>query len=253
MQRARAIQRALVGDRKLAVNGCQIRAVFLPAASVGGDFFDIVPLRDGSTLVAVIDVTGHGVPGALCAALLRSSLRHLASATADLAEIARGLNRDLCDIAAADVFATAVLLSVRPESGRFEYVIAGHDPPVLVGPDGGSETLEHAGMLLGVDSGAHYSVAESELPPGGRLFLFTDGLHEAMSPQGEQFGRERVSELFARTSHMPLEEQLSAALNDVRSFREREDFDDDVTVLAICRSGTVAKCRSSVPDVASRG
>lgn len=253
MKRARGIQRALVGDRSLAVEGFQVEAVFLPAQSVGGDFFDIVPLGDGSTLVAVLDVTGHGVPGALCTALLRSSLRHLASATGDLAQIARGLNRELCNIAAADLFATAVLLRVRPDSGRFEYVIAGHDPPVLVDPDGRGETLEHADMILGVDPGTGYAVAESQMPPGGRMFLFTDGLHEAMSPRGEQFGRERISELFARTSQLPLEEQLSAALDAIRAFQKREDFDDDVTVLAICRDGTMVGDESSDANVALYG
>ncbi len=253
MQRAREIQRTLVGERKLAINGCQIRTVFLPAASVGGDFFDIIASQDGSTLVAVLDITGHGVPGALCAALLRSSLHHLASATGDLAEIAQGLNRELCDIAAANVFATAVLLKIRPDSDTFEYVIAGHDPPLLVDTDNRGEALDHAGMMLGVDPSVCYSVAESELLPGRRIFLFTDGLHEAMSPGGEQFGRERVSELFIRTSHLSLKEQLSVALKDVRSFQQRDDFDDDVTVLAICRGEEVAIEKPSAADVALDG
>ncbi len=233
MQRAREIQRALVGARNLTVNGCQIRAVFLPTASVGGDFFDMVPLHDGSTLVAVIDVTGHGVPGALCTALLRSSLRHLMRVTSDVGEIARGLNRDLCDISAADVFATAVLIRLGPERGKLEYAIAGHDPPLLTVPDNGVTALNHAGLLLGVDAQADYEVTRVDVSPRSRLFLFTDGLHEAMSPQGEQFGRERVSELFTGTRCLPLAEQLSAALNCVREFQQREDFEDDVTVLGI--------------------
>ncbi|MFQ5589620.1 MAG: PP2C family protein-serine/threonine phosphatase [Phycisphaerae bacterium] len=253
MQRAREIQRALVGNGNLTVNGYRIRAIFLPTASVGGDFFDIVPLRDGSALLAVVDVTGHGVPGALCTALLRSSLRHLTRATSDLAEIVRGLNRDLCDIAAAGLFATAVFVRLGRQPGSVQYVSAGHDPPVLTGPDGSVTVLNNADLLLGVDADATYETAGVEIVPSSRLFVFTDGIHEAMSPQGEQFGRERVSELFADMRRMPLEEQLSAVLNRVRAFRGQEDFEDDVTMLGISWANSHEWSGSSVSPVALRG
>lgn len=254
MQRAREIQRALVGERNLTVDGCMIRAVFLPTASVGGDYFDVVPLPDGSTLVAVIDVTGHGVPSALCTALLRSSLRHLIQATNDVGTIAQGLNRDLCSIEAAGVFATAVLVRLKPGDGGVEYANAGHEPPVLSTPNACVRTLNNAGLLLGADDDAKYETSRMAVTPGSRLFIFTDGLQEALSPQGEEFGRGRISALLARTQHMPPEEQLSTTLNEVRSFQGREDFDDDVTVVVVCwaeahaASPTVAH---QVPHVAS--
>jgi len=87
MQRARDIQLALTAGPSTAIRGFETQAVSFPAASVGGDLLDVVALDDGSVLVAMIDVTGHGVPGALCTALLRSAIRHLARATDDLAEI----------------------------------------------------------------------------------------------------------------------------------------------------------------------
>ncbi|MCO6438614.1 MAG: SpoIIE family protein phosphatase [Phycisphaerae bacterium] len=247
MRRAREIQRALVGDRNLSVHGCRIRAVFLPTASVGGDFFDIVPLDDGSTVVAVIDVTGHGVPGALCTALLRSSLRHLTRETHDVGEIAQGLNRDLCDITAAGVFATAVLIRLGPGHDEVGYANAGHDPPLLNTPDGGVDTLNHAGLLLGVDADAKYESVRLQVAPRSRLLAFTDGLHEAMSPQGKQFGRNRVLELFAGTHQLSLEEQVSTTLGRVRSFCGREEFEDDVTLVGIDWSESDERNRPSVP------
>jgi len=250
MRRARDIQRALVGDRELSVNGCRIQALFLPTASVGGDFFDVVTLRDGTTLLAVIDVTGHGVPGALCTALLRSSLRHLAAATCDLSQIACGLNRDLCEIAAAGVFATAVLVRLGPQRGSVQYVIAGHDPPVLAAPDGGVTTLNGGGLLLGVDAATAYQTARVEVQPHSRLFVYTDGLHEAMSPDGEPFGRQRVWQLLTVTSHMPLEQQLAATLNSVRMFHGKEDLGDDVTLLGVCWGGRENEGDGPIPDPA---
>ncbi len=248
MKRARDIQRALVNTRSLEIEGFETEALYLPATSVGGDLLDIVPLRDGSTLMAIVDVTGHGVPGALCTALLRSSLRHASRSTVDLAEIVSGLNRELCDIQAAGVFATAVLVRVWPKRTTFEYVIAGHDPPVRVHPDGSVEHIEHGGLLLGVDSDASYRVDEAELPVGSRMFLFTDGLHEAVSSRGEQFGRARVAELFAGTCEMPLAEQLPAVVQRVRTFQDRADFDDDVTVLAIRSVSTNMSNRLTARD-----
>jgi len=247
MRRAREIQRALVGDLSHSVDGCQIRAVFLPTASVGGDLFDILTLEDGSTLVAVIDVTGHGVPGALCTALLRSSLRHLTRTTSDVGEIMSGLNHDLCDITAAGVFATAVLIRLGSADDEVEYANAGHDPPLLSTPGGGVTALNHAGMLLGADANTSYETVRLSVVPESRLLVFTDGLHEAISPHGEQFGRQRVLELFTGTCRLPLEEQLSTALIGVRSFCGREDFEDDVTLIGVGWAGAGERNRPSIP------
>jgi len=254
MQRARDIQRALTASPSAAITGFETRAVFLPAASVGGDLLDIVSFPDGSVLVAMMDVTGHGVPGALCTALLRSAIRHLARATDDLAQIMRDLNRELCDISAAGLFATALLVRLKPEDEKIEYVSAGHDPPVRIDAEGRAETLNHAGLLLGVDPSACCSTAEAELSPDGRLFMFTDGLHEAMSPGGEQFGRNRLAELFACTGRLPLDEQLRAVVENVRSFQGRDGFDDDVTVFAVRRTEpAAAHTASSRQDGRHRG
>jgi serine phosphatase RsbU (regulator of sigma subunit) len=235
MRRAREIQRALLGSPTAVVEGFETRSLFLPAASVGGDLVDLVTLQDGSALLAMIDVTGHGVPGALCTALLRSTIRHAARTTDDPRRIMRSMNRELCEIAAAGLFATAVLLKLNHERPCIEYVSAGHDPPVRVDPHGSTEALNHAGLLLGVDAGARYVIEEAELPPAARLFVFTDGLHEAMSPNGEQFGRARLADLLAGTALLPLEEQLRTVVEHVRSFREREGFEDDVTLFAVRR------------------
>lgn len=253
MRRAREIQRTLLGDRSLRVNGCSIQAVFLPTATVGGDFFDMVPMRDGSTLVAVIDVTGHGVPGALCTALLRSSLRHLTRTTCDVAEIMRGLNQDLCDVAAAGVFATAVLVKLGPDSGEIQYANAGHDSPLLIAPDGGVTALNHAGLMLGVEPDANHETIRADIVSGSRLFVVTDGLHEATSPRGEQFGRERLSEALSTTGRLPLEAQLHATINRGRAFCGQDDFEDDVTLLGICWADAREVAGSSVPAAGLRG
>lgn len=254
MERARQIQRAVVGSGSHVHAGYRVRAVFLPTETVGGDLFDVVPCKDGSTVVAVIDVTGHGVPAALCTALLRSSLRHLARSAAEIGEIARGVNQDLCDIAAATgVFATAAFIKLGPDPGTIEYANAGHDPPLLIDPRGRVTSLNHAGLMLGVDPQARYASTQMEIEPKSRLFLFTDGLHEAMSAADEQFGRGRLARLFAETRCGPLEEQITHVVESVRTFRGQCDFDDDVTILGIEWATEPNRSRLNVPLVANRG
>ena len=233
MQRVRDIQRALIGETSSSINGCQIEAVFLPTATVGGDYFDTVPLQDGSVVVAVIDVTGHGVPGALCTALLRSSLRNSARTSNDVGEILSRLNRDLCDISAAGVFATAALLKIHNETGLVEYANAGHDAPLLIAPDCSVMLLDQSSLLLGVDPDVEYGVAQANTMPGGKLFVFTDGLHEAMSAQGEQFGRDRVADSLIKSNDQQLRGQLQAALDEVTTFQGESSFEDDLTLLGI--------------------
>ncbi len=236
MKQAQEIQQALLprGDRE--VDGYDIAAVFLPTESIGGDLYDNVKLSDGSTLLAVFDISGHGVPAALFTALLRAVVRHRAAATTDLAFIAEAMNAALAEVAPSDTFATCLLVRLLPSEGAVEYVRAGHDPAILVTPGKPPVKLEHGGMVLGVQQQVQYEVSRVALPCGSRIIMFTDGIHEASDAQMRLYGRERLAKLLAETSDLPPEEQLHAVVRSAQSFQGRDRFDDDVTLLCARRN-----------------
>ncbi len=235
MGRARAIQRALLPCKGRQVEDFEIAAAFLPTESIGGDLYDIVTLSDGTTLLAIFDVSGHGVPAALYTALLRAVVRHHAVATADLALIAEAMNAGLAEVAPSDTFATCLLVRLLPTEESIEYVSAGHSPAIIVGPRGRSEDLDRGGLVLGVRRQTRYEVSRAELLPGSRLFMFTDGIHEVSDAQMRLFGRVRLARLLSDTSSLLLEEQRDAVIRDVQVFQRRERFDDDVTLLCARR------------------
>jgi sigma-B regulation protein RsbU (phosphoserine phosphatase) len=235
MERARVIQRGLLPRDGHHIEGFELAAAFLPTDSVGGDLYDIVPLADGSTLLVVMDVSGHGVPAALYTALLRTVLHHQACATSDITQIAAAMNREFASIASAGEFATCYLAKLMTSSGMIEYLSAGHDPAVLVRPNGNAEILAGSGLPLGIDGETAYQLVKGRSVPGDRLFLFTDGLHEAFDRQGRPLGRPRLVNLLVKTASLGLREQLAAVIRNVRSFQGRDNFDDDVTLLCAGR------------------
>lgn len=232
MKRAHEIQQGLLPKNHSATQHLEMAGMFLPADSVGGDLYDIVELKDGSVLLAMLDVSGHGVPAALYIALLRAVLRHQAVATVDIARIAEAMNQELCGIGGRGEFATCFLVRLRDDGPEIEYVSAGHDPAIVVRSQGEIEQLGGSDLVLGIEPDMSYALRKATLGSGDRLFLFTDGLHEVFSPEGHPLGRERLAGLLAETSQLSIQRQLEVVVQRVRSFHGGDSFGDDVTLLA---------------------
>jgi sigma-B regulation protein RsbU (phosphoserine phosphatase) len=236
MRHAREIQRRLLPPEGLSIPGCEIVALFEPADSVGGDMYDIVPLPDGSVLLAVLDVCGHGVPAVLYAALLRTILRREALAAADLPRVVRAMNDELMTVVGSSgVFATCMLVRLDPQTGALDYVGAGHDPGIVVRANGSTELLDGDGLPLGISGDRHELVQSAQLEFGDRLFLYTDGLHEVFDAHGERFGRRRLTTLLAETSTCPPVDQIATCVNRARVFAAGHSFLDDLTLLCAVR------------------
>ncbi len=235
MRRAQEIQQALLPHDNRHVDGFDVATVFLPAERIGGDLYDIVNLSDGSTLLAVFDVSGHGVPAALFTALLRTVVRHHAAQNTDLALIAGAMNLALVEVAPSGTFATCLLVRLLPSEGAAEYVSAGHDPAIIVTPGGPPTSLRDGGLVLGVERCVRYKVSRVEVSRGSRIFIFTDGIHEASDDQARLFGRERLTRLLAETNGLSPEQQLNAVVQSAQRFQGHDRFDDDVTLLCAYR------------------
>ncbi len=243
MQRAREIQQRLLPQTPVCRDGWQITAAFEPAESVGGDLFDVVELPAGGLLVAIWDVSGHGVPGALYTALLRTVLRQQVRHDDEPLVLLEALNAELRSVVGdSGQFATGALVRLEADDGRLHYVSAGHPPALIVGPDGTRSEVAGDGMILGVAERTGASAQSLRLAPDQRLYLFTDGLFEARPPDGPQFGIERLAGLLAATAPDGAAPQahIGKVIEHVRAFTGRDRFDDDVTLIEIRRAAPSA-------------
>ncbi len=240
MSRARAIQQRLLPDNGAAGRGFELSAVFVPAESVAGDLYDVVTLPDGSTLLAVLDVSGHGVAAALYTALLRAVLRGEAKTTSDLSLIADVMNEELSSVTGnSGEFATCLLVRMESDSDNVEFVGAGHDPGVIVRSDRRVQLLDGEGLPLGlplgVQDGERYVVASATLGIGDSLYLYTDGLHEVSDGRGTLFGRDRLIKLLSEATVSRADDPLDDVIRGARAFSSESCFTDDVTLLRIRR------------------
>lgn len=231
MSKARKIQHNILPsleDRP----GMTISSLFIPADEVGGDYFDLVDLSDGTTLLYVADVTGHGISAAMSTALLRSLLRTAAERFCRPAEIADFVNRRFLESTLPEDFATAILIRIDINNGLLEYLSAGHETAWLLSPDGTRRGMESGGLILGIDADAQWETGSYEFHAGDRLLIVTDGVTETYAATAEEFyGRERPVELLEQCAHSSVQ-RFTERLNDsLTAFRQGGLQADDVTVV----------------------
>lgn len=233
MERARKIQQRLLPPRETRLEGLSLFSVFLPTTSVAGDLFDCVELDDGSVVVAVIDVAGHGVPAALYTALLRTVLRYELNKTSSLDDLLTKTNQQLQTVSDAGDFATCFVIRVQPDRNRIHFAKAGHEPGILLHLDGTTDLLESDGLPLGISGHDGYQANSMPFHSGERLVLYTDGLHELFDAHGVPFGRDRLHDLVKATRRFPPSEQASRILAAAQEFQGSNAFADDVTLVIL--------------------
>lgn len=186
---AQNIQASFLPESLPQPPGWDLAAFWHPARLVGGDFFDVIPLRGGGRYgVVVADVAGNGVPAALYMALSRTLLRSVAIPRTSPASTLSRTNELLQADARTAQFLTAILASWTPETGRVVLANAGHPPPVIARADGRIEWLHDHGPALAVFPRTRYPEVDIQLEPGDTLLLYTDGLTEASDFYGNEFG-----------------------------------------------------------------
>ena len=219
MQSAREIQQVLIPEALPSLEGYSITSAYTPAQEVGGDFFQILAHPDGSTIVAVGDVSGKGLKAAMNVSMIVGVMRSQAATTSSPQEIVTALNHCLTGRMQGG-FATGIVFRLDP-NGTVTFANAGHLPPFL----NGREFYLEPSLPLGLVSQAEYSEIEVQLQPGDQLSFYTDGLLEARNLDGELYGFERLHTLFAAR---PTAQQASEA---AVAFGQ----DDDITVLTLTR------------------
>ncbi|MDZ4698205.1 MAG: SpoIIE family protein phosphatase [Rhodothermales bacterium] len=231
---ARDIQLGLLPQEIPELAGIEIAAMAFPSRHVGGDYYDLVSQSNGSLLMAIADVTGKGLPASLLMANLQACLHTLTPMELTLEEVAGHMNRVICQNTAFDKFITAFLAVYTPGERRVDYVNAGHNPPMLLRASGDVELLEKGGLLLGVIKGIPYERGTLFLGSGDVLALFTDGVTEAMGPNEDEYGEERLIQLLRDLHQQSAQDILDAVRSDIISFTGSATLlSDDLTMIVV--------------------
>jgi serine phosphatase RsbU (regulator of sigma subunit) len=211
-----------------------VAAFYRPARTVGGDFYDFIPLPDGRVMFVVGDVTDKGIPAALVMASTHALLRDAAPRLISPGQVLGHVNDLLFADIPAHMFVTCLALVLDPVSGEVEFANAGHDVP-YVRTQGGVTELRARGMPLGLMPGMEYEEKSFQFEPGDCALLHSDGLAEAHAPDREMFGFPRVAELVGKGPSG--EALIDLCLTELTSFTGPDhEQEDDITLVSLQRS-----------------
>ena len=212
-----------------------LHGLLKPAREVGGDFYDFFMISEDELCLVVGDVSGKGVPAALFMAVTQTMIKTASSGDRSPASIVTRVNDALSSDNPASMFVTLFLAIVDIRTGRFRYCNAGHNPPYVVHPDDRLTCLnQRHGVVMGALPGLAYGEDEMGMEKGDKLFIFTDGVTEAMDRDGELFGETRL-EKFLNDTDCPTAQMLTGStLQAVEGFAIGAEQADDITILAYC-------------------
>ncbi len=229
---ARNIQQGLLPRDLPQSDYFQVLSITTPTEAVGGDYYDVVELADGRCGFALADVSGKGLPAALMAASLQGAFGAVAAGAPDLGELFRRVNDYLCDRTPPEMFAT-VLYGVLDRQGGFEFVNAGHIPPLIVRAQGGVDHLESSNFPVGLFPRVEFTVNRAQVNPGDLIVTTSDGVTEARDVLGGLFGDARLLTLLETCSGQTAEEVVKKILASIREFVGTAPQSDDLTVTIV--------------------
>lgn len=235
---ARSIQQHMVPTVFPVEAKYEVNALLQPAKEVGGDFYDFFE-KNGYLYFAVGDVSGKGVPAALFMAIVRASVRFVCGTGIGMDEVVSEINNSVCEGNDSNMFVTLFIGKLELATGHLEYCNAGHNPIVVVSPDGGARFLKaKPNLAAGLFSDFPYEREDIYLKKGSRLLLYTDGVTEAENHGNDQYGNDRLLEWSSRRlSALTPEEAVSDLLNDLGKFTEGAEQNDDITIMTINYKG----------------
>ena len=228
---AREIQQALLPKGFKGLRSFQVTAANRPCLAVGGDYFDLIQLPDGSIAFVIADVSGKGLGAAMVTSLLQGAFSSLSAGRSRLDAVVH-VNRFICSHSEMQRYATLYFGFLDP-AGRLEFINAGHPPPLLVRDGKVAIPFTDSCLPVGLFPDAEFNSSTAELRPGDTLLLFTDGITDAVDPEVERFGLEGLLEVVARHSGASVEDLEAAVLNAVEKFTRGAGPADDLTLLII--------------------
>lgn len=245
---ARRIQYGIISKEKniCMSDNFMVSARMKSARQVGGDFYDSFPLKNGNVCTVIGDVSGKGVAASLFMVFVKTLIREKLTDISNAAETVKSINLDICRSNPEEMFVTAFIAIFDKASGKFCYVNAGHNKPVII-RNGKAEFLNCPPcMALGVFDDSEYKQYTADFSNGDILYLYTDGVTEAVNENKEFFGEKRLLDACTGTQHTAkgLCQSISSSL--IEFINTGEQF-DDITMLAVQRQDSTLKlnCRLS--------
>ncbi len=232
LQTAAEIQQMLLPAELPKLHGLDVSACYIPCREVSGDFYDIIKLDENSVACVVADVAGKGVPSAMLVATMQASLQAYLESSSDVLEIVTRLNRNLIQRTAKDRFITFFMMILDLRSGRFTYINAGHNPPLLLKQNETIEELRSGGLFLGYIE-TDFEIGTGILRRGELLVLYTDGLVEAMNKRDQDFGERRLIDEIKKSSGKNAPEIEKSIIAKVHDHIGSRPLDDDFTLVVI--------------------
>jgi sigma-B regulation protein RsbU (phosphoserine phosphatase) len=234
LQVAADIQLSILPDELPKVDGFNFGARILPARQVGGDLYDVFLLKDEKVGVVIGDVADKGVPSAIFMARAHALIMAEADMGLTAGEVMRVVNRHITRLQKSTQFVTVLYGILDLKTREFSYARAGHEPPLLLHPDGTVERIPHSsGMALGLWDAITLDERTVVLPQGSTFLLFTDGLTDCRDTLGEPFGLQRIKETLADLSNVNAQQACDHLLETLMNFQDGSKQDDDVTLVAI--------------------
>ena len=215
-----------------------IYATMIPAREVGGDFYDFLLVDKNTLAVVIADVSGKGIPAALFMVVAKTLIKNNVQAGDSPGEVFRTVNGMMCESNDAHMFVTAFMGYLDIPSGKFTFVNAGHNPPLVKRAGGRYERLPvKPGFVLAVIEGMAYTHGEIELSPGDTLYLYTDGVTEALNKDNKMFGDNRLSDKLSKLPDRELREFTMAIKGEIDRFADGAEQADDITMLVLRYNG----------------
>lgn len=233
---ASAIQRKLLPDTPPDIPGYQLFATNIPAKSVGGDYYDFVPLSDDRLAFCIADITGKGMPAAMLMASLQATFRSQVLVDDDCAVCITRTNKLLYRNTESTKFATMIYGALDPKTGIVKYTNGGHDCPILFKKNQGPIQLESTGLILGIFEDSVYTQGSVQLDVGDLLLLFSDGITEAMNPDLEMYGTDQLQNLVQKYVDKPVSEIGFMILDHIKEHVQGATQSDDITLMLIKRN-----------------
>lgn len=232
---ARTIQESLLPHKIPEIEGYEVFGCNISCEAVSGDYYDFYPLDDNNWVFAIGDVAGKGVPASLMTAVAQSHFKALTRYDRSVTGIAKNLNNYLCENSTPEKFITFHFGILDIGSHTYEFVNAGHNPPVVVSAGEKVKELKTGGPPIGWLPNIEYSCENIRLNRGDMIFCFTDGITEVFDANEQEFGEERLYAFLKKNRHLPLKEMFNHLMSELKKFSHGEMDHDDMTVVALRR------------------
>jgi phosphoserine phosphatase RsbU/P len=232
---AALIQKSLLPKLNMELTGWRISYRYEPIGLVSGDYCDLVKLADGGFYFMLGDVSGKGVAASMLMTQLHALFRSLISVNLPLAQLVERVSSIFCESTMPMHFATLVCGKVA-HNGAVELCNAGHLPPLLIRGNNLIE-IEATGLPIGMFNNEHFTVKNFELGANDMLLIFTDGLTEAENLAGDEYGKDRLSQIAIKQDCSAVDELINSIMKDLATFQVGQQLSDDLTIMAISRAG----------------